>query len=352
MKILLYTYDILGIGGIETSFYNLYRYLESKGYEVGIRYGHIASIQNKRYKDAGIDARVATPEHCDILIVGSIYKQPMNIAAKVVARQVHADWSDDFWNGAPSAVGMLKIANTGADIFLPVSQSSAEFVKEYVTKPVKVMNNLAPLGRKIKRSKHDKLVIAAFTRMTTEKGLKNYVALRDRLKELNIDAELRVYTNGDSPEGWESYDPIPDITTEFSDIDFVASLADTESFGYTIAEANSCGIPCIIKRTNSTEEFFDNKSNIIIDDVSEITAGDLNRKIKVSYDLREKSLKSVDETLSLLEEMSTERCIIRSMRSFTDIEAKTRRNKGDLFTASIERATELLNHELKLVERI
>ena len=352
MKIILYTYDIMKIGGIETSFYNLSRYLSDKGHEVSVRYSKADPMRIKRYKDAGIDVGLAKKEICDVLIVGSIWKQPNLITCKVLAQQAHADWSDDFWGGAIQAVGMIKKQEPMTDLYLPVSSSSASFVKEHTNKPVIVMNNLAPEPTKIKKLKNKLPVIAAFTRMTTEKGLNNYEALRDRLKEIGFEAELRVYTTGETPNGWNDREPVEDIRTELEGVDFVASLADTESFGYTIAEANSCGIPCIIKKANSTLEFFDDSSNIILDKVSDLTKDMLTKKYDFKYTLREDTEKNIDGVIATLEQLITRKCIIKSMRTFKDLEAKTTRAYGEVFSVSLERAEELLSNEIKLVERV
>lgn len=354
MKILLYTYDIMKIGGIETSFYNLAQFLSKQGHEVGVRYSVASPMQIKRYKDAGIDMNKVSRERCDVLLIGSVWKQPHDIIATVTVQQVHADWSDKYWKGAPQALNMLYKAKDKVDIFACVSESSASFVRRATAKygkPVTVMYNLAPEKSELKKSKHKKIVFAAFTRMSHEKGLNNYQAFRKRIESLGIPAEFRVYTNGDAPEGWKLFEPVPDIKTEFKDVDFVCSLADTESFGYTIAEANSAGVPCVIKRANSTEEFFSAKENLILDDVTDFEEKDLRRKIK-SYKLREISEKNILDAISLFESMQKDKCIIRSMRSFYDIESKVQRKAGDLFAVSTKRAKKLLSHELNIVERV
>lgn len=353
MKIILYTYDIVKIGGIETSFFLLSQYLTKSGYDVSVRYSRADPMRVKRYKDFGIDIRPMEKESCDILIIGSIYMIPNLIHAKVMVRQIHANWSDDYWwKQKAGIIRMLQVADNTADMFLPVSKSSASFVSQYVTKPVQVMYNLAPEKTAIKRTLGDKLVIASFTRMTGEKGLKNYEKLRDKLKALKIDAELRVYTNGEAPSGWNKHEPVPDIRTELTDVDFVASLADTESFGYTIAEANSCGIPCIIKRTNGTKEFFDDVSNIILDDVDNLTKKQLTIKRKVTYNLPTITKQSIDETMKELKRLASKKCIIRSVRAFKDMEAKKMRSTGEIFAVSKERAKQLLNNDIKVAEKL
>lgn len=351
MKILLYTYDIVKIGGIETSFYNLAKYLMAKGHSVGVRYSKADPMRIKHYKNAGIDIKPAKSELCDVLFIGSIWQQPRLINAKLVIQQCHADWSDDFWKGAGGAMQMIKNAEKNVDVYACVSESSASFVRKVTKKPVIIMYNLAPEQKTIAKEKHKRLVLAAFTRMTKEKGLDNYIALRDRLIELGIDAEYRVYTNGEAPDGWTPYEPVPDITKELTGIDIVCSLADTESFGYTIAEANSCGVPCIIKRANSTAEFFDDDSNLIIDDVTEINAPDLNKKVK-SYPLFEMSRQNIDDVLTYAQSEQSKKCIIKCMRNFKDIEASRFRHTTEIFSVSKDRAKQLLSHELNLVKEL
>ena len=345
MKVLLFTHDLNIIGGIETSFYNLARYLSSS-YEVGVRYNTAHPEQVERFKDAGIDIQPQKEEQCDIVLVGSIAVLPFRIRAKVVVQQAHADWSDSFWGdtGVPSTIARL---NYNVDMYAPVSASSASFVKRYTTKPVIVMNNIAPEPKKISRKKHSKLVLAAFTRMTHEKGLKNYEALQRRLKELGIDHELRVYTNGDAPEGWKKYEPVRDITTVLPEIDYVCSLADTESFGYTIAEANACGVPCIIKKANSTLEFFDPEANIILDDVKQLTE---LKTGKIKYDLDTTTRKNVDKAMKLYKDLASRKSIIRVMKPFFDVQAQQHRRVGDIVSLESDRASELISNSYRIAE--
>ena len=194
-----------------------------------------------------------------------------------------------------------------------MSKSSAEFVKRIATKPVIVMHNIAPEKTAIKRTKSDVARFGAFTRMTAEKGLKNYHAFRERVLELGINAEFKVFTTGDAPNGWKLCEPIKDIRTLFSGVDYVVSLADTESFGYTIAEANSCGIPCIIKRCNSTKEFFSSKDNLILDDMQDFDKKSLRIKVS-SYTLREMTEASVEEAMAMFKGIIKGRKILKVRR--------------------------------------
>ena len=351
MNILLFTHDLATIGGIETSFFELAQYLKSKGYNVGVRFGVASPLQLSRYRAAGIDVRHEVPEICDILIIGSIWRRPKMINAKLIVQGVHADWTDTFWNGAASGLNMVSRADKEVDIFACVSKSSAEFVKRIATKPVIVMYNLAPEKTHIKRSKSDVVRFGAFTRMTAEKGLKNYQAFRERILELGINADFKAFTPGDAPDGWEYNEPVKDIRTAFNGIDYVVSLADTESFGYTIAEANSCGIPCIIKRTNSTSEFFSDKDNLILDDVQDFDKKSLKLKVS-SYTLRERTEASVDEAMAMFKSIINGRQLLKVTRSYWDIKVKKQRGIGEVFAADIKRAKELLSNENNIVEEL
>ena len=351
MKILLFTYDLSTIGGIETSLFQLAQYLKQSGHNVGVRFGVSSSLQLQRYKEAGIDISQERNEVCDILIIGSIWRQPKMIAAKLTVQQIHADWTDKFWNGAGSGLQMINRADNNVDIYACVSESSAVFIRKATNKQVIVMNNLAPAKSVVKRSKGDKVVFGAFTRMTAEKGLKSYQAFRERVLELGINAEFKVFTSGDAPDGWEHNEPIKDIRTVFSGIDYVVSLADTESFGYTIAEANSCGIPCMIKRCNSTKEFFSDKDNLILDDVQDFDKKSLNIKVS-SYTLREKTESSVEEAMAVFKGMIKGRQLLKVRRAYWDIKAKKHRGVGEVFAADKERAKELLSNNKKIVEEL
>ena len=350
MKVILYTYDLNIIGGIETSFYQLAQHLKSKGYDVSVRYSTADPIQIKRFSNAGINISRIKQETCDILIIGSIYSNNKLITAKVTVQQVHADYTDKFWNGAGDALRLLAKNKDIIDIYAPVSISSSVFVKKAVKKHVIVMNNIAPKKDNVRRVKHSGLNFGAFTRMTKEKGLKNYQLFRKQIEKLGIKAKFYVYTNGEAPDGWIKKEPVVDIKTELGKIDFVVSLADTESFGYTIAEANSVGIPCVIKRANSTGEFFAD-DNLILDSNLNFNENDLSRTIK-TYDLRLYTEQSVDKAMKTFEKLTVNKCIIRSMRRFYDLDAGVTRYKGEIFTVNKKRADELLNNKLRLVERI
>ena len=350
MKIILYTNNLATVGGIETSMYELAKYLRTY-HDVHVRYRTISQLQMKRYKEAGIDIQQEKDETCDVLIIGSVWHQPAQIAAKVTVQQIHADWSDAFWCGGASGMQLIKKSEPRADIFAAVSNSAAEFTKRVVNKPVITMNNLAPERFAIERKKNTTLVFGAFTRMTSEKGEANYQAFRKRIIELGIEAEFRVYTPGDAPEGWTKHEPVQDIRTELPSVDYVVSLADTESFGYTIAEANSCGIPCVIKRVNSTEEFFNDKDNLILDDVTAFTKKDLRRKIS-NYTLRQDTEANIDNAIQLFETMQSSVAILMCKRDFYDIKSKIERRLGSRFTADRTRAEELLSNEHNIVEQL
>lgn len=350
-KILLFTNDINKIGGIETGFYNMALFLKANGYDVGVRYHKADRFQIEKFMQSGISIEHDKPESCDIVIFGSAWALSKNITAKVVAQQIHANWSDDFWGNQSYAITAIKANSPTTDVFLPVCESTVDYIKKYTDKEVYPMYNIAPAPKKIQHTS-DKLVIAAFTRMTHEKGKDNYVALANRLKELGFDAELRVYTNGDAPNGWNIHEPVKDISEELCDVTFVASLSDTESFGYTIAEANSCGIPCIIKRCKSTNEFFDESSNIIIDNISEINAKMLRKKYKISYGIDKKSRKSVLDIVEKLEIIAEQRCIIKVMKNFYDMETGKNRKRYEIFSTTRTRADELLKHEANIAEEI
>jgi hypothetical protein len=351
MKILLFTYDLSTIGGIETSFFQLAQYLKQSGHSVGVRFGVSSPLQLQRYKEVGIDISQERNETCDVLIIGSVWRQPKMIAAKLTVQQIHADWTDKFWNGAGSGLQMIHTADNNVDIYACVSESSASFVRKATKKQVIVMNNLAPVKSVVKRSKGDKVVFGAFTRMTAEKGLKNYQAFRERVLELGINAEFKVFTSGGAPDGWEHNEPIKDIKTVIGGVDYVVSLADTESFGYTIAEANSCGIPCIIKRCNSTKEFFSDKDNLILDDVQDFDKKSLKLKV-TSYKLREMTEASVDGAIAMFKGMVKGKQILKVRRSYWDIKARKQRGIGEVFAADKERAKELLSNENNIVAKL
>lgn len=346
MKILLYTHDIQKIGGIETSFYQFAQWLKIKGYEVGVRYDWSDPLQVKRYRQAGIDFQPLKKESADILIVGSIWKQPQQITARLVVQQVHADWSDTYWS-KDSGVELIRKAEKKVDVFAAVSESAAQFVRQHTSKAVIVMNNLAPDKRLISRSKQPKTVFAAFTRMTAEKGLKNYQTLREHVLSMGIDAEFRVFTNGDAPKGWEAYEPVVDITKVLGEVDYVCSLADTESFGYTIAEAQSCGVRTIIKKANSTNEFFE---SIVLENILDLKKSDLKKK-PPRYRLRGQTEDNIIQAMRKLKAMRSDRQMLRVTRPFTDLTAMTYRNLGDTFVADKARAKELLSNKAKIVVR-
>ena len=351
MKILLFTHDLSTIGGIETSFFQLAQYLKKSGHNVGVRFGVSSSLQLHRYKEAGIDISQERNETCDVLLIGSVWRQPKMITAKLTVQQIHADWSDKFWNGAGSGLQRIHTADSNVDMYACVSESAASFVRKATKKQVIVMNNLAPVKSVVKRSKGDKVVFGAFTRMTAEKGLKNYQAFRERVLDLGINAEFKIFTSGDAPDGWEHNEPVKDIKIVFSGVDYVVSLADTESFGYTIAEANSCGIPCIIKRCNSTKEFFSDKDNLILDDVQDFDKKSLKLKVS-SYTLREGTEASVGEAMSIFNGMINSKQILKVRRPYWDIKSRKQRSIGEVFSADKERAKELLNNEHNIVEEL
>ena len=114
--------------------------------------------------------------------------------------------------------------------------------------------------------------IISATRLTHEKGLERMVKLHQALDRAGVNYQWEIYTPSYREEGITSRfsknvifkKPVMSILEKIKKADFVVQLSDTESFGYTIVEAMTLGIPLVVTDIAVLPELGINKRNAII----------------------------------------------------------------------------------------
>ena len=114
--------------------------------------------------------------------------------------------------------------------------------------------------------------IISATRLTHEKGLERMVKLHQALDRAGVNYQWEIYTPSYNEEEITSRfsknvvfkKPVMSILEKIKKADFVVQLSDTESFGYTIVEAMTLGIPLVVTDIAVLPELGINKYNSII----------------------------------------------------------------------------------------
>lgn len=148
-----------------------------------------------------------------------------------------------------------------------VSRKAADSAEKLFGCKVDVLYN--PLGWETPRKP---ISIISATRLAQEKGLERMVKLDQALSGAGVDYHWEIYTPSYSDEKITSRfsnnvtfkKPIMSILEKIKKSDFVVQLSDTESFGYTIVEAMTLGVPLVVTNIAVLPELGINKHNAII----------------------------------------------------------------------------------------
>ena len=148
-----------------------------------------------------------------------------------------------------------------------VSRRAAISAEKLFGRKVEVLYN--PLSWEVPE---EQIKIISATRLTHEKGLERMVKLDKALDASGIEYTWDIYTPSYSDEKITSRfsknvtlkKPIMSILERMKKSNFVVQLSDTESFGYTMVEAMTLGIPLVVTDIAVLPELGINKRNAII----------------------------------------------------------------------------------------
>lgn len=278
--LLVYQKFISKIGGIETFLYNFFKLLHEH-YDILFVYKDADKEQLRRYKHYVKCIKYAGQKFtCDKYLCVS---NQDNIADNVNSLSgeyldmIHADFTAMNWKykSHPKTTKHIAVSN--------IAKKSIEMQDN---KPCVVIYNVLDLEEPRKP-----LMIMSAQRVSVEKGENEMKLFASRLSERNIPFIWINFTDNKVGEeqGILYKKCVLNIQDYFSAFDYFASFSRTESYGYSLVQAMSYGLPLIVRDIPVLDElnFKDNingyKINYDMSNIDEVI-DKLSNKPKFKYD--------------------------------------------------------------------
>lgn len=236
--LLVYQKYISKIGGIESFLYNFFKSLH-KYYDIMFVYKDGDEEQLKRYKKYVKCIKYNNQTFiCDKYLCVS---NQDNIADNVISLSgeyydmIHADFTAMNWKYKTHKKTTKHIA---------VSNVAKKSIELQDDRPCVVIYNLLEM-EEVKKP----LMIMSAQRLSVEKGGEEAKLFARKLKEKNIPFIWLCFTDNKNGEEdgiiFKQY--VLDIENYFGGFDYFASFSRTESYGYSIVQAMSYGLPLIVR---------------------------------------------------------------------------------------------------------
>ena len=251
----IFRQEIMSAGGIETWLYNLATQY-GKTHAITLYYDRIAPEQYARLvKLIKCEKYTGQQVECDKAIFCFDFMGAENVTAKEYIHIVHADYKKiNLRPVIPEKINKIyAVSKVAAESFRDVMGMECEVLYN----PVNVSGFKKPL----------KLISA--TRLSSEKGLERMKMLSQALDAKGVDYEWDIYTPNeariDSPN--VVFRPSTcNILGRIVSADFLVQLSDTESYGYSVVEALSLGVPVIATNLPVLAELgITDKHGVIVD---------------------------------------------------------------------------------------
>ena len=235
--LLVYQKFISKIGGIETFLYNFF--LALNDYDILFVYREADERQLARYKKLVKCVQFNGQKFvCQKYLCAS---NQDNIADNVNSLSgeyydmIHADLSAMRWRYKSHPKTTCHIA---------VSEIARKSVMAQDSRPCKVIYNLLEL-QEPKRP----LMLMSAQRFSEEKGEKEMLSFARRLRQLSIPFIWICFTDNKTgeEEGIIFKEPVLDLHNYYSRFDYFVSFSRTESYGYSMVEAMSYGLPLVVR---------------------------------------------------------------------------------------------------------
>lgn len=264
--LIIYHNYIPKVGGIETAIYNLAKVLRDT-YKVTICFQSAEANQSLiKYSEVADIKRLTDPFErieCDVCLIASNHVKPKQIVAKRYLQWIHSDYRKYNLNLVEQQAGVERYV----DQYIAVSAHAGKVAKDlFKINPVVIQNVLDP---EFKLPEHENILhLVTNSRISPEKGFKRMVTLAEGFKEAGIRFEWLVFgDNTHRPQEMkqtiESFRHIPevifagykeDIRGGLAQADYLVQLSDFEGCPYSVLEALSVGVPCILTKFDSAGE--------------------------------------------------------------------------------------------------
>lgn len=342
-QIMIWTKETLAIGGIETFIYNFCTQMHDK-YDIVVLYEVMNKEQIKRLRPFVNVVHYSTKEEyeCETLLVNRIFDTiPSNIKKNKMVRICHACKMYQNWVLPTDADEMVMVSQTAMD-------SWAECKKDKTT----VIHNLTNPAEKPAKV----LRLISAMRTTSEKGPDRIFRIAQQLEKANIPFLWLVFTNNPIKEKIKNVvclDATLNIRDHIKHSDYLVSLSDTESFGYSIVEALEMGVPIITTPIPVLDElgYKDGVNGFTIPfdlegiDWKKIYDADLHFTYKND---NEDSIKSWEKVLDIKTEAKGDYVFdpssivnVKIVRNYKDVALNRNVNTKEVLEVTLERAEQL-----------
>lgn len=279
-KVIIFTNQLGIIGGIETFIFHLARLFENE--DIVLLVNTIPEPQKKRleqYIDV-VQYSPSTEYECDTLIMLRILdRTPRNVAFKQSVQMCHACRTNGAWNTPQNH-----------DFIVNVSQASKD---SFGDEGGMVIHN------PIFTDKTKALILVSATRIPApDKGdnEKRMRKLAEMLDEANIPFVWFNFSNGqipNPPRGMVNMGIQMDIRPYIASATYLVQLSDSEAWSYSILEALTQNVPCIVTDFPSAKEMGieDGKNGYIVPFDMNFDVTKLQKVPKFTYEYDNEAIK-------------------------------------------------------------
>lgn len=255
-QIIIWTKETLTIGGIETFIYNFCTKMHDK-YDIIVLYDVMDKEQIKRLRPYVNVVHYSNKEEyeCETLLVNRIFdKIPTNISKKKMVRICHACKMYNNWVLPTDADEMVMVSQTAMDSWAECKKDKTTVIHNMTNdaeKPIKVLRLISAM------------------RTTSEKGPDRVSRIAEQLEKAKIPFLWLIFTNKPLTQKIKNVvclDPTLNIKDHIKHSDYLVSLSDIESFGYSIVESLELGVPVITTPISVLDElgFKDGENGFVI----------------------------------------------------------------------------------------
>jgi glycosyltransferase involved in cell wall biosynthesis len=251
IRVAIYTYDQVRIGGIETFHKNWCKRM-SKYYDITF-YCHRGDPESIAELSQYVNVEIYNGQEIetDVFIYGIAWGSlPSKVKAKVGIQMVHGDYE---WMKKDLHFEYKKMPIVTKHI--AVGKNVAEKLKKVTGYEAEVIYNLLDPDVKVERV----LQLISVMRLGHEKGLERMYAMAKELKNKNYKFIWHVFGDGTDlnyvTRMKEKFKAIPEVVfmgtflntaSYVAASDYLVALSKSEGFSYSIYEALQVGTPCIV----------------------------------------------------------------------------------------------------------